>query len=98
VGKQRRKPARPASVMSGYYADQAATGKAFAGGWFHSGDLTVWHPDVIIELRPGQGHHHLRPGEFGPLPKTSTGEVQRFVLSDRERAGQEQRIGAVQPG
>jgi acyl-CoA synthetase (AMP-forming)/AMP-acid ligase II len=51
VGKKRRKPARPASVMSGYYADQAATGKAFAGGWFHSGDLTVWHPDVIIELR-----------------------------------------------
>jgi AMP-binding enzyme/AMP-binding enzyme C-terminal domain len=39
------------NVMSGYYADQAATDKAFAGGWFHSGDLAVWHPDGNIELR-----------------------------------------------
>jgi fatty-acyl-CoA synthase len=36
--------------------------------------------------------------EFGPLPKTSTGKVQKFVLRDREWAGQEQRIGAAQPG
>src|SRR6516225_10896556 len=39
------------NVMSGYYADPAATGKAFVGGWFHSGDLAVWHPDGNIELR-----------------------------------------------
>ena len=39
------------NVMSGYFSDQAATGKAFAGGWFHSGDLAVWHPDGNIELR-----------------------------------------------
>jgi len=39
------------NVMSGYFHDQAATGKAFAGGWFHSGDLAVWHPDGTIELR-----------------------------------------------
>jgi acyl-CoA synthetase (AMP-forming)/AMP-acid ligase II len=38
-------------VMSGYFDDEAATGKAFAGGWFHSGDLAVWHPDGNIELR-----------------------------------------------
>jgi fatty-acyl-CoA synthase len=39
------------NVMSGYYQDQAATSKAFAAGWFHSGDLAVWHPDGTIELR-----------------------------------------------
>jgi fatty-acyl-CoA synthase len=39
------------NVMSGYFHDQAATSKAFAGGWFHSGDLAVWHPDGTIELR-----------------------------------------------
>ncbi len=39
------------NVMSGYLDDETATGKAFAGGWFHSGDLTVWHPDGNIELR-----------------------------------------------
>ena len=39
------------NVMSGYFDDQAATDQAFAGGWFHSGDLAVWHPDGNIELR-----------------------------------------------
>ncbi|HYB46452.1 MAG TPA: AMP-binding protein, partial [Streptosporangiaceae bacterium] len=38
-------------VMSGYFSDEAATARAFAGGWFHSGDLAVWHPDGNIELR-----------------------------------------------
>ena len=33
--------------------------------------------------------------EFGPLPKTSTGKVQKFVLREREWAGQEKRIGAA---
>jgi AMP-binding enzyme/AMP-binding enzyme C-terminal domain/MOSC N-terminal beta barrel domain len=141
------------NVMSGYYQDQAATSKAFAGGWFHSGDLAVWHPDGTIELRDrgkdiiisggenissieveqtiaahpavlecaviGVPHPHwgerpkafvtLNDGatatpqqiiafcrerlahykcpdtiEFGPLPKTSTGKIQKFVLRDRE--------------
>jgi fatty-acyl-CoA synthase len=39
------------NVMSGYFQDEAATAKAFKGGWFHSGDLAVWHPDGNIELR-----------------------------------------------
>jgi fatty-acyl-CoA synthase len=39
------------NVMSGYFADETATGRAFRGGWFHSGDLAVWHPDGNIELR-----------------------------------------------
>ena len=39
------------NVMSGYFADDPATEKAFLGGWFHSGDLAAWHPDGNIELR-----------------------------------------------
>jgi fatty-acyl-CoA synthase len=39
------------NVMSGYFADEAATERAFRGGWFHSGDLAAWHPDGNIELR-----------------------------------------------
>jgi fatty-acyl-CoA synthase len=38
-------------VMAGYYDDQAATDAAFAGGWFHTGDLAVRHPDGYIEIR-----------------------------------------------
>ncbi len=39
------------NVMVGYFAGEEATREAFAGGWFHSGDLAVWHPDGAIELR-----------------------------------------------
>ncbi len=38
-------------VMKGYLKNEAATDEAFRGGWFHSGDLGVWHPDGYIELR-----------------------------------------------
>ena len=152
------------NVMSGYFDDEAATGKAFAGGWFHSGDLAVWHPDGNIELRDrgkdiiisggenissieveqaiaahpavlecaviGIPHPHwgerpkafvtLSEGataapeeiiafcrerlahykcpdsiEFGPLPKTSTGKTQKFVLRQREWADQDTQVGGV---
>jgi fatty-acyl-CoA synthase len=152
------------NVMSGYFNDEAATGKAFAGGWFHSGDLAVWHPDGNIELRDrgkdiiisggenissieveqaiaahpavlecaviGIPHPHwgerpkafvtLNEGaaaapeeiiafcrerlahykcpdsiEFGPLPKTSTGKTQKFVLRQREWADQDTQVGGV---
>ncbi len=39
------------NVMKGYLGDESATEQAFRGGWFHSGDLGVWHPDGYIELR-----------------------------------------------
>ncbi len=38
-------------VMKGYFKDAEATEKAFAGGWFHSGDLAVKHPDGYVQLR-----------------------------------------------
>jgi len=39
------------NVMKGYFNDPDATAVAFRGGWFHSGDLGVWHPDGAVELR-----------------------------------------------
>jgi fatty-acyl-CoA synthase len=39
------------NVMLGYYDNPKATEEAFSGGWFHSGDLAVRHPDGYIELR-----------------------------------------------
>jgi fatty-acyl-CoA synthase len=38
-------------VMKGYLKNPAATGEAFAGGWFHSGDLGVLYPDGYIQLK-----------------------------------------------
>ena len=149
------------NVMSGYYEDTEATAKAFEGGWFHSGDLGVWHPDSYIELRDRakdviiSGGENIssqevekvvmdhpavlevsvvgvpderwgevpkafvvkKPGtevtgeaiiefcrdrmthfkapkhvEFGDLPKTATGKIQKYVLREKEWAGREKRI------
>jgi fatty-acyl-CoA synthase len=149
------------NVMAGYFANEDATREAFRGGWFHSGDLAVWHPDGAIELRDrgkdviisgGENissieveqaicahpavlecavvavpHDHwgerpkaivtLKEGAtataediiafcrerlahykcpdsvvFGPLPKTSTGKVQKFALREPEWAGRDRRI------
>jgi fatty-acyl-CoA synthase len=38
-------------VMKGYLKNKTATDRAFAGGWFHSGDLGVVHPDGYIQLK-----------------------------------------------
>ena len=38
-------------VMKGYFKNAASTERAFAGGWFHSGDLGVVHPDGYIQLK-----------------------------------------------
>ena len=149
------------NVMAGYFEDPEATAKAFEGGWFHSGDLGVVHPDGYIELRDrkkdiiisggenistievehtvvkhpavlecavvAMPHEKwgevpkafvaLRPGahateqeliafcrerlahfkcpkaiEFGDLPKTSTGKIQKFRLREKEWAGRASRI------
>jgi fatty-acyl-CoA synthase len=43
--------ARGNVVMKGYYKDAEATAKAFRGGYFHTGDAAVVHPDGYVEIR-----------------------------------------------
>src|SRR5207247_4652907 len=38
-------------VMKGYYNDPEATAQAFRGGWMHTGDAAVMHPDRYVEVR-----------------------------------------------
>jgi fatty-acyl-CoA synthase len=39
------------TVMLGYLKDPKATAEAFEGGWMHTGDLAVWHPNNYIEIK-----------------------------------------------
>ena len=39
------------TVMEGYVKNAPATAEAFRGGWFHTGDLAVWHPDGYVEIK-----------------------------------------------
>lgn len=64
------------NVMTGYYDDPEATEAAFRGGWFHSGDLGVWHPDGYIELRDRAKDIIVSGGE-----NISTIEVEQTVVS-----------------
>jgi len=43
--------ARGNVVMAGYYNDREATERALRGGWFHTGDAAVVHPDGYVEIR-----------------------------------------------
>ena len=38
-------------VMKGYLKNEKATNEAFAGGWFHTGDLAVMHPDGYVKIK-----------------------------------------------
>ncbi|WP_029089932.1 long-chain-fatty-acid--CoA ligase [Brevibacterium album] len=64
------------NVMKGYHRDPEATAKAFAGGWFHSGDLAVMHPDGYIELRDRAKDVVVSGGE-----NISTIEVEQAILA-----------------
>jgi len=64
------------NVMQGYFEDPEATAEAFAGGWFHSGDLGVMHPDGYIELRDRKKDIIISGGE-----NISTIEVEHTVVS-----------------
>lgn len=39
------------NLFSGYLKNKAATAEAFQGGWFHTGDLAVWHEDGYVEIK-----------------------------------------------
>ncbi len=62
-------------VMAGYFRDPDATDHAFRGGWFHSGDVAVWHPDGAIELRDRMKDIIISGGE-----NISTIEVEQMVM------------------
>ena len=62
------------NVMKGYYRNEDATATAFRGGWFHSGDLGVMHPDGYIELRDRKKDIIISGGE-----NISTIEVERVL-------------------
>jgi fatty-acyl-CoA synthase len=64
------------NVMKGYYEDVDGTEKAFAGGWFHSGDLGVMHPDGYVELRDRAKDVVVSGGE-----NISTVEVEQAIMS-----------------
>ena len=64
------------NVMAGYFDDPEATERAFRGGWFHSGDLGVWHPDGYIELRDRAKDIIISGGE-----NISTIEVEQALAS-----------------
>jgi fatty-acyl-CoA synthase len=64
------------NVMAGYYLDPQATAEAFRGGWFHSGDLGVMHPDGYIELRDRSKDVVISGGE-----NISTIEVEQALMS-----------------
>jgi fatty-acyl-CoA synthase len=63
-------------VMAGYFLDSEATAVAFRGGWFHSGDLGVMHPDGYIELRDRAKDIVISGGE-----NISTIEVEQALMS-----------------
>jgi fatty-acyl-CoA synthase len=64
------------NVMKGYFADETATAEAFRGGWLHSGDLAVMHPDGHIEIRDRAKDIIISGGE-----NISTVEVERVLVS-----------------
>lgn len=64
------------NVMAGYYRDPQGTADAFTGGWFHTGDLGVMHPDGYVELRDRAKDVVISGGE-----NISTVEVEQALMS-----------------
>jgi fatty-acyl-CoA synthase len=62
------------NVMLGYYKQEEATAEAFRGGWFHSGDLAVVHPDGYVEIRDRAKDIIISGGE-----NISSVEVERVI-------------------
>ena len=64
------------NVMAGYYRDPEGTQEAFFGGWFHTGDIGVMHPDGYVELRDRAKDVVISGGE-----NISTIEVEQALMS-----------------
>lgn len=64
------------NVMKGYYDNPEATAEAFGGGYFHSGDIAVWHPDGYVDLRDRSKDIIISGGE-----NISTIEVEKAIAS-----------------
>ena len=62
------------NVMKGYFDNPEATAEAFRGGFFHSGDIAVWHPDDYIDLRDRSKDIIISGGE-----NISTIEVEKTI-------------------
>jgi len=63
------------NVMKGYYNDPAATQRAFAGGYFHSGDVAVMHPDGYVEICDRMKDVIISGGE-----NISTVQVEKVIM------------------
>jgi fatty-acyl-CoA synthase len=79
------------NVMLGYYDNPRATAEAFAGGWFHSGDLAVMHSDGYIELRDRMKDIVISGGE-----NISSIEVEK-VLADHPAVAEVAVVAAPDP-
>ena len=64
------------NVMKGYFDDPEATAEAFRGGWFHSGDIGVMHPDGYVQLRDRAKDVVISGGE-----NISTVEVEMAIVT-----------------
>jgi fatty-acyl-CoA synthase len=64
------------NVMKGYFEDEEATAEAFRGGWFHSGDLGVVHPDGYVQLLDRAKDVVISGGE-----NISTVEIEQALLT-----------------
>ncbi len=67
------------NVMLGYYRQHEATEEAFRGGWFHSGDLAVAHPDGYAEIKDRAKDIIISGGE-----NISSVEVERVIYRHPE--------------
>lgn len=65
--------------MMGYLKEPNATAAAFRGGWFHTGDIGVMHPDGSIELRDRKKDMVISGGE-----NISTIEVEQAIMSHQD--------------
>ena len=78
------------TVMMGYLKNADATAKAFAGGWFHTGDLAVVHPDGYIQITDRSKDVIISGGE-----NISSVEVEEVIyrMSGRAQRGRGRSAG-----